>query len=281
MSSISKLRPAAQGGIFNFFKALFARGQLGRTHGFARGTAGAPRSLDSLAQIVPSARGWRHRFCGLLHFAPVPASHLGQNGGATKSGLLPLARGRFTRVLPLPALPPIALRKANIINRRVDHCRINTILRRREPIVGQEAVSARRRKRRAVRNQWSQPRHGRLNQADCLSVKGVTTPKQRFDRAVGPVVARFFRATLPRRAKPSYEIERQQPAPRRCRLTAAPSAPPRRAVRGRQLARPPRAAAGFPSRIRACADRRRTGRAAPVPHNPSSAAAPPPNLRRR
>jgi len=173
--------------------------------------------------------------------------------------------------------------------------------RRRAPTGGQEAVSARRRKRHAVRNQWSQPRHGSalayarlgslesraplarrlwLNPADCLSVKGVTTPKQRFDRAVGPVVARFFRATLPRRAKPSYEIERQQPAPRRCRLTAAPSAPPRRAVRGRRPARPPQAAAAPPSRIRACADTQQTGTAAQAYHTPSSAAGPRANLRR-
>ena len=72
-----------------------------------------------------------------------------------------------------------------------DRARMKQKARRREPIVGQEAVSARRRKRHAVHNQWSQPRQVRLDPADCLSVKGVTTPKQRFDRAVGPVVARF------------------------------------------------------------------------------------------
>ena len=57
--------------------------------------------------------------------------------------------------------------------------------RRREPTVGQEAVSTRSRKRRLVRSQWSPSRQGRLKTACCLSAKGVATAKQRFDRAVG------------------------------------------------------------------------------------------------
>ena len=57
--------------------------------------------------------------------------------------------------------------------------------RRREPTVGQEAVSTRSRKRHPVRNQWFTPRQGRLKTACCLSEKGVATAKQRFDRAVG------------------------------------------------------------------------------------------------
>ena len=56
---------------------------------------------------------------------------------------------------------------------------------RREPTVGQEAVSTRSRKRHPVRNQWFTPRQGRLKTACCLSEKGVATAKQRFDRAVG------------------------------------------------------------------------------------------------
>ena len=43
--------------------------------------------------------------------------------------------------------------------------------RRREPTVGQEAVSSRSRMRRLVRSQWFTPRHGRLNAACCLSLK--------------------------------------------------------------------------------------------------------------
>ena len=61
--------------------------------------------------------------------------------------------------------------------------------RRREPTVGQEAVSSRSRMRRLVRSQWLTPRHGRLNTACCLSAKGVATTKQRLDRAAGPAVA--------------------------------------------------------------------------------------------
>ena len=61
--------------------------------------------------------------------------------------------------------------------------------RRREPTVGQEAVSPRSRMRRPVRSQWLTPRHGRLNTACCLSVEGVATTKQRLDRAVGPAAA--------------------------------------------------------------------------------------------
>jgi hypothetical protein len=61
--------------------------------------------------------------------------------------------------------------------------------RRREPTVGQEAVSSRSRMRRPVRSQWLMQRHGRLNTACCLSAKGVAKTKQRFDRAVGPAVA--------------------------------------------------------------------------------------------
>ena len=57
--------------------------------------------------------------------------------------------------------------------------------RRREPTVGQEAVSTRSRKRRPVRSQWSPSRQGRLKTAYCLSARGVATAKQRFDRAVG------------------------------------------------------------------------------------------------
>ena len=61
--------------------------------------------------------------------------------------------------------------------------------RRREPTVGQEAVSPRSRMRRLVRSQWLTPRHGRLNTACCLSAEGVATTKQRLDRAVGPAAA--------------------------------------------------------------------------------------------
>ena len=61
--------------------------------------------------------------------------------------------------------------------------------RRREPAVGQEAVSSRSRMRRPVRSQWLTQRHDRLNTACCLSAKGVAKTKQRFDRAVGPAVA--------------------------------------------------------------------------------------------
>ena len=61
--------------------------------------------------------------------------------------------------------------------------------RRREPTVGQEAVSSRSRMRRLVRSQWFTPRHGRLNTACCLSAEGVATTKQRLDRAVGPAAA--------------------------------------------------------------------------------------------
>ena len=61
--------------------------------------------------------------------------------------------------------------------------------RRREPAVGQEAVSSRSRMRRPVRSQWLTPRHGRLKTVCCLSAKGVAKTKQRFDRAVGPAVA--------------------------------------------------------------------------------------------
>ena len=63
--------------------------------------------------------------------------------------------------------------------------------RRREPTVGQEAVSTRSRKRRPVRSQWSPPRQGRLKTACCLSARGVATAKQRFDRAVGTAGAPF------------------------------------------------------------------------------------------
>ena len=63
--------------------------------------------------------------------------------------------------------------------------------RRREPTVGQEAVSTRSRKRRSVRSQWSPPRQGRLKTACCLSARGVATAKQRFDRAVGTTGAPF------------------------------------------------------------------------------------------
>ena len=55
--------------------------------------------------------------------------------------------------------------------------------RRRAPPGAREAVLARSRRRRTIRNQWSSPRHGRLNQAYCLSARGVTTPKQRIARA--------------------------------------------------------------------------------------------------
>ena len=61
--------------------------------------------------------------------------------------------------------------------------------RRREPAVGQEAVSSRSRMRRPVRSQWLTQRHDRLNTACCLSAKGVAKTKQRFDRAVGPAAA--------------------------------------------------------------------------------------------
>ena len=61
--------------------------------------------------------------------------------------------------------------------------------RRREPAVGQEAVSSRSRMRRPVRSKWLTQRHGRLNTACCLIAKGVAKTKQRFDRAVGPAVA--------------------------------------------------------------------------------------------
>ena len=110
-NSISYSHPPCAG-----FVAEAATGwRLGRMSGYGAEAVGANERLRAgrgrvapfarfATQIVPSARGWRHRFCGLLHFAPVPASHLGQNGGATKSGLLPLARGRFTRALPRPAL---------------------------------------------------------------------------------------------------------------------------------------------------------------------------------
>ena len=67
--------------------------------------------------------------------------------------------------------------------------------RRREPTVGQEAVSTRSRKRRSVRSQWFLPRHGRLKTACCLSVRGVATAKQRFDRAVGTAGAPFSKYT--------------------------------------------------------------------------------------
>ena len=61
--------------------------------------------------------------------------------------------------------------------------------RRREPTVGQEAVSSRSRTRRIVRSRWLPQRHGRLNTAHCLRAKGVATTKQRVDRAVGPTAA--------------------------------------------------------------------------------------------
>ena len=82
--------------------------------------------------------------------------------------------------------------------------------RRREPAVGQEAVSSRSRMSRPVRSQLLPQRHGSpslslrvgsctarttdkrrlwLNTACCLSAKGVAKTKQRFDRAVGPAVA--------------------------------------------------------------------------------------------
>lgn len=67
--------------------------------------------------------------------------------------------------------------------------------RRREPTVGQEAVSTRSRKRRPVRSQWSPPRQGRLKTACCLSARGVATAKQRFDRAVGTAGAPFSKYT--------------------------------------------------------------------------------------
>ena len=58
--------------------------------------------------------------------------------------------------------------------------------RRREPTVGQEAVSPRSRMRRLVRSQWLTQRHGRLNTACCLSLAGVAPTKHRLDRADGP-----------------------------------------------------------------------------------------------
>ena len=67
--------------------------------------------------------------------------------------------------------------------------------RRREPTVGQEAVSTRSSKRRPVRSQWSPPRQGRLKTACCLSARGVATAKQRFDRAVGTAGAPFSKYT--------------------------------------------------------------------------------------
>ena len=104
--------------------------------------------------------------------------------------------------------------------------------RRREPTVGQEAVSSRSRRRRLVRNQRSLPRHGSalaslgllaslwvasplarrlwLKTALCLSAEGVATTKQRFDRAVGLEAARCAQMRpLPRRF-----LQRNKIAPR-------------------------------------------------------------------
>ena len=89
--------------------------------------------------------------------------------------------------------------------------RLAKAARRREPAVGQEAVSSRSRMRRPVRSQWLTQRHGSalaslgllaslrvasplarrlwLNTACCRSAKGVAKTKQRLDRAVGPAVA--------------------------------------------------------------------------------------------
>ena len=81
--------------------------------------------------------------------------------------------------------------------------------RRREPTVGQEAVSTRSRKRRPVRSQWSPPRQGRLKTACCLSARGVATAKQRFDRAVGTAGAPFSKY------KNSSFFQRNKIAPKR------------------------------------------------------------------
>ena len=82
--------------------------------------------------------------------------------------------------------------------------------RRREPTVGQEAVSPRSRMRRLVRSQWFTPRHGRLNTACCLSAEGVATTKQRLDRAVGPAAAPC--AQIPPRPQRFFNELKSHPA---------------------------------------------------------------------
>ena len=72
--------------------------------GFARGAAGSPRSLDLLRKSPPRRGGSDIDFAVFYILPPAQVLRLGQNGDATKSGLLPLARGRFTRALPRPAL---------------------------------------------------------------------------------------------------------------------------------------------------------------------------------
>ena len=84
--------------------------------------------------------------------------------------------------------------------------------RRREPTVGQEAVSPRSRMRRLVRSQWLTQRHGRLNTACCLSVEGVATTKQRLDRAVGPAAAPC--AQIPPRPQRFFNELKSHPADR-------------------------------------------------------------------
>ena len=84
--------------------------------------------------------------------------------------------------------------------------------RRREPTVGQEAVSPRSRMRRLVRSQWFTPRHGRLNTACCLSAEGVATTKQRLDRAVGPAAAPC--AQIPPRPQRFFNELKSHPMPR-------------------------------------------------------------------
>ena len=83
--------------------------------------------------------------------------------------------------------------------------------RRREPTVGQEAVSPRSRMRRLVRSQWLTQRHGRLNTACCLSVEGVATTKQRLDRAVGPAAAPC--AQIPPRPQRFFNELKSHPDP--------------------------------------------------------------------
>ena len=91
--------------------------------------------------------------------------------------------------------------------------------RRREPTVGQEAVSPRSRMRRLVRSQWLTQRHGRLNTACCLSVEGVATTKQRLDRAVGPAAAPC--AQIPPRPQRFFNELKSHPQSRRRKASIA------------------------------------------------------------
>ena len=135
----------------------------------------------------------------------------------TARGQEPLSpqNGRRRLILPRPRLVNVialieSMECATTRERRKALPRFDERLakaaRRREPAVGQEAVSSRSRMRRPVRSQWLTQRHDRLNTACCLSAKGVAKTKQRFDRAVGPAVAPCTQMQPPRHVPVIQEV---------------------------------------------------------------------------